>query len=74
MSSLHTPIQLKPLEIQELELNLGVNMDKMDETTKYPEGGMVTSKNKIKNYGRGFHADQYEKFQQIKPKTDLSIL
>ena len=37
-------------------------MDKMDESIKYPEGGMMQTKNKSKNYGRGFHADQYEKF------------
>ena len=53
-------------------------MNKMSESqSKSPRGAVVAntkSQKQLNQYGRGFHADQYERFQQIKPKTDLSVL
>ena len=52
-------------------------MDKMDDYRGTPKGGVVQGKNKTSKYGRGYHAEQYEKFQSQninKPKTNISVL
>tara|TARA_B110000285_G_C14915280_1_gene509915 strand:+ start:134 stop:370 length:237 start_codon:yes stop_codon:yes gene_type:complete len=48
-----------------------------ESVSKSPRGVAISntkSHKQLNQYGRGFHADQYERFQHIKPKTDLSVL